>query len=112
MPSSAPPKMHTKAIPAISSDVISNTPSLRECPERPYSSVPRCFVPYPRDDRRRPRASRLHQARSLVRMWRVALQSVHHARLGRAEGDPVLRGVLERDEERLGTPQRLLAQVL
>src|SRR5215468_8962716 len=45
-------------------------------------------------------------------MWRVALQSVHHARLGRAEGDPVLRGVLERDEERLGTPQRLLAQVL
>src|SRR5262249_16869579 len=58
------------------------------------------------------RTSRRHRARSLVRMWRVALQSVHHARLSRAQGDPVLRGVLERNEERLGTPQRLLAQVL
>src|SRR5262245_29344281 len=95
MPSSAPPKMHTKVIPAISSDVISDTPSLRERPER-----------------RRALASRRHRARSLVRMWRVALQSVHDSRLGRAEGDPVLRGVLELDEERLGTPQRLLAQVL
>src|SRR5262249_19700637 len=112
MPSSAPPKMHTKAIPAISSDVISNPTSLRQCPERPYSCVPRCLVLCARDYRRRAQAARRHPARSLVCTWWVALESVHHARLGRAKGDPVLRGVLERNEERLGMPQRLLAQVL
>src|SRR5262249_50597605 len=75
-------------------------------PGRPYSCV------RPRDALARLRTSRRHQARSLVRIGRVALQSVHHARLGRAKGDPVLRGVLERNEKRLGTPQRLLAQAL
>src|SRR5262249_45944744 len=112
MPSSAPPKMHTKVIPAISSDGISNTPSLRECPEGPYSCVPRCFVLLLVTTVARLRPSRRHQARSLVRTRRVALQAVHDTRLGCAEGDPVLRGVLKRNEERLGTPQRLLAQIL
>src|SRR5262249_40883702 len=109
MPSSAPPKMHAKMIPAISSELFSCRPPFREC-----TKVPTCFRalrPWSCAGRRRTKA-RHRQARSLMCVWRVALQPVHHACLGGAWGEPVCGGVLECNEDRLGTPQRFLPQVL
>src|SRR5262244_1728017 len=49
---------------------------------------------------------------SLMRVGRIALETVHHARLGGTEGDPVLRGVLQRDEERFASLQGSFVQLL
>src|SRR5262249_30298179 len=114
MPSSAPPKMHAKMIPAISSELISCRPSFHECTKnptcfralRPWSCAAVAV--------RRPDIVRRGHSCACGWVWvgRVALQPVHHACLGGPEGDPVSGGVLECNEERLGTPQRFLPQVL
>src|SRR5215475_9411401 len=49
---------------------------------------------------------------SLMRVGRIALETVHHARLGGTERDPVLRGVLQRDEERFTSRQGSFVQLL
>src|SRR5215813_1457606 len=48
---------------------------------------------------------------SLVRVGWVPLQPVHHARLGGAQGDPILRRLLKREKKRLSTAQGFFLQV-
>src|SRR5215510_7815675 len=47
----------------------------------------------------------------LVRVRRIALEAVHHARLGGAEGDPVPRGVLQLEKEGFASCQGPLVQI-
>src|SRR5215471_5182071 len=58
-------------------------------------------------DRTRRRGAR----QSFVRVRRVALQSIHHSRLGGAQSNPIPRLLLQRKEEGFASPKGFFPQI-